>query len=161
MDDALAARPRGHAIPSALPGNHVDLAGAEQVAAEIAGTGTPANAISLDVRRMDAWEQALATLPADWSDLLAEIELLASDNVEQAALNLAPINPRRHGAGAVLRFRSARRAGYGGSPQMVARCLERCDESGIHGSVRIVRALSDTRHTQTQGPVWLLDGRTV
>ena len=45
-------------------GADVDLAGAEQVAAEIAGTGTPANAISLDVRRMDAWEQALAFLVA-------------------------------------------------------------------------------------------------
>ena len=42
-----------------------------------------------------AWDAALAALPADWSDLLGEIELDSSDYIEPAALNLAPINPRR------------------------------------------------------------------
>jgi len=44
---------------------------------------------------------------------------------------------------------------------MVRRCLERCDEAGIRGSVRVLRVLSDTRPVQTQGPVWQLSGRTV
>ena len=60
-----------------------------------------------------------------------------------------------------LQFRSARRFGYGASPGMVRRCLERCDADGIRGSVEVLRALSDTRPVGTQGPVWQIDGRMV
>ena len=107
------------------------------------------------------WEQALTTIPADWSDLLAELELDSSDWFDRTALNLAPINPRRDGTRLALRFRAARTFGYGGSPQMVGRCLERCDDDGVRGTVRILRALSDTRPVQTQGVVWQIDGQTV
>ena len=90
----------------------------------------------------EAWAAALATLPADWSDLLAEIELASSDYLERAALHLSPINPRRDGARIAFRFRCARKAGYGASPGMVGRCLERCDADGIVGSVqRAARAV--------------------
>lgn len=119
----------------------------------------PAEKLSLKLR--EQWEAALATLPSDWSDVLAEVELLSSDWLDRAALDMAPINPRRDGGRLALRFRAARRFGYGGSPQMVARCLERCDRDGIRGSVEILRVLSDTRPVQTQGPVWLLEGKTV
>jgi hypothetical protein len=44
---------------------------------------------------------------------------------------------------------------------MVRRCLERCDGDGIKGTVRILHAVSDTDSVHTQGPVWLLDSRTV
>jgi hypothetical protein len=108
-----------------------------------------------------SWEAALAAVPPDWSDLLAEIELTSSDWLERAAVNMVPLNPRRVGTLLVFRFRAARRFGYGASPQMVARCLARCDEEDIRGSVRILRVLSDTRPVGTQGPVWLLDGQTV
>ena len=107
------------------------------------------------------WEAALADLPADWSDLLAEVELESSDWFDRAALNMAPINPRRDGTRIALRFRAARRQGYGGSPQMVDRCLARCDENGMRGSVSVLRVLSDTRPVQTQGPVWQINGRMV
>ena len=40
----------------------------------------------------------------------------------------APINPRRDGDRSALRFRCARTVGYGASPEMVRRCLERCDD---------------------------------
>ena len=109
----------------------------------------------------EQWDAALATIPADWSDLLAEVELDSSDWFDGTALNLAPINPRRDGTRIALRFRAARRFGYGGSPQMVARCLERCDEHGVRGTVRILRVLCDTRPVQTQGPVWQIDGQMV
>jgi hypothetical protein len=109
----------------------------------------------------ESWEAALATLPADWSDLLAEVEFESSDWIDRAAVNMVPLNPRRDGSRLVFRFRAARRFGYGASPEMVARCLARCDEDGIRGSVRILRVLSDTRPVATQGPVWQLDGRTV
>ena len=109
----------------------------------------------------ESWAAALATLPGDWSDLLGEVELDSSDYFERAALQLAPINPRRVGEGSVLQFRSASRFGYGATPGMVGRCFERCDAEGIRGTVRVLRVLSDTRPVGTQGPVWQIDGRTV
>jgi hypothetical protein len=109
----------------------------------------------------DQWELALATVPGDWSDLLAEVEIESSDWFDRAALNMTPLNPRRDGNRLALQFRAARRFGYGASQQMVARCLARCDEEAIRGTVRILRVLSDTRPVQTQGPVWQLDGKTV
>jgi hypothetical protein len=60
-----------------------------------------------------------------------------------------------------LQFRSASRFGYGASPGMVRRCLERCDAAGITGSVEVLRVLSDTRPVGTQGPVWQIEGRMV
>jgi hypothetical protein len=109
----------------------------------------------------ESWEAALATLPADWSDLLAEVELGSSDWLDRAAVNMVPLNPRRDGSRLALRFRAARRYGYGAAPQMVARCLTRCDDDGIRGTVRVLRTLSDTHPVYTQGPVWQLDGKTV
>jgi hypothetical protein len=116
---------------------------------------------AVEDRLPEAWDAALGTLPADWSDLLGEIELGSSDYVERAALRLAPINPRRVGKTLRLQFRSARRFGYGASPGMVRRCLERCDDDGITGSIEVLRALSDTNPVGTQGPVWQIDGRMV
>jgi hypothetical protein len=108
-----------------------------------------------------AWEEAVGRLPEDWSDLLAELDLTSTDHIEPAALRLVPINPALTDGGASFRFRVARRFGYGGSPQMVRRCLERLDEAGIPGRVRIVRAFSDTRPVATQGPVWYVGGKVI
>jgi hypothetical protein len=108
-----------------------------------------------------SWDEAIAELPADWSDVHAEVELLSSDYLERAALLMAPMNPLREGNTALLRFRAARVFGYGASPQMVRRCLERCDGAGIRGSVRVLRVLCDTDPVGTQGPVWYVGGRTV
>jgi hypothetical protein len=109
----------------------------------------------------ESWAAELAKLPPDWSDVYGEIDLISSDYIEAAAVQLVPINPRREPAGSAFRFRCAARFGYGASPGMVARCLERCDALGIRGSVRVLRALSDTRPVATQGPVWYLGGRTI
>lgn len=108
-----------------------------------------------------AWELGLATLPEDWSDLLCELEVVSSDYLQRTALLLSPVNPTRDGQRAAFRFRVARRFGYGASPTMVRRCLERVDEDGIRGRVTILRALSDTHNVATQGPVWTIGGRTV
>jgi hypothetical protein len=107
-----------------------------------------------------SWDRELATLPPDWSDVYAELELTSSDHVEPAALALAPVNPARY-APTVLRFRCARTFGYGAAPAMTRRCFARLDERGIPGEVRILRALSDTKPVGTQGPVWYVGGKVV
>jgi hypothetical protein len=108
------------------------------------------------------WDAVAATLPADWTDLLCELELTSSDHVDQAALLTAPVNPFQSGLGKPgFRFRVARTFGYGAAPGMVRRCLGRLDEAGIPGEVRVVRVLSDTHPVGTQGPVWMIGGKTV
>jgi hypothetical protein len=108
-----------------------------------------------------SWDRAVAGLPADWSDLYIELNLTSTDFIEPAAVLCIQCNPRRDGTRAALRFRAARVQGYGVSPQMARRCLERCDAARIEGSVMILRAVSGSRHVATQGPVWLENGKTL
>jgi hypothetical protein len=108
-----------------------------------------------------SWDAALAGLPADWSDVYAEIQLTSTDFVERAAVLCVQCNPRRDGQRAAFRFRCAREQGYGVSPEMARRCFERCDAEGITGSVSILRVISGSRHVATQGPVWLSAGLTL
>lgn len=109
-----------------------------------------------------SWDALIAGLPADWSDLYAEVEFTSSDFIEPAAVLCIQMNPRRDGTRAAFRFRAARVAGYGVSPGMAHRCFERCDEKEIGGTITALRVLSDTHHAATQGPVWLAagDGKT-
>jgi hypothetical protein len=129
---------------------------------ELTGTGEAAEGPPIAPRKFaTVWDAELAALPEDWTDLYAEVELASSDYLERAALLLAPTNPARYGGKPGFRFRVARRFGYGASAEMTRRCLERLDEEGIRGTVRVLWALSDTRPVQTQGPVWLSGGRSV
>jgi hypothetical protein len=110
----------------------------------------------------EAWDRELAKLPADWSDMLAQVELRSTGQLDRAALLMSPVNPTRPAddpTAPVLRFRCARRYGYGASPVMVRRCLERCGEERIRGAVQVLWALSDTHPVGTQGPVWYVGGR--
>ena len=107
----------------------------------------------------EAWLDAIAALPEDWSDVYAEVELASSADLDRAALLLAPVNPARPDRGLAFRFRVARSFGYGTSSEMTRRCLERLDEQGIAGRVQILRALSDTKAVATQGPVWYVGGK--
>ncbi len=130
---------------------------------DLVGTGETA-AAEEEVRRAtlaDSWDAALATLPSDWTDVYAEVELTSSDHLEPAALALAPVNPSRFGGTPGFRFRCARQFGYGASPGMTRRCLARLDERGIPGAVRVLWALSDTKPVGTQGPVWYVGGKVV
>jgi hypothetical protein len=108
-----------------------------------------------------SWDEAAADLPPDWSDIYAELELDSTDWLERAALLLAPANPARTDERPALRFRVARQFGYGVSPRMLWRCLERLDDAGISGRLRILRVLSETEPVATQGPVWYVEGRSV
>jgi hypothetical protein len=109
----------------------------------------------------ESWDVMLSELPGDWSDLVAELQLLSTDYIEHAAVLCIQMNPRRVGDRAAFRFRAAQHAGYGVAPQMARRCFERCDEANIRGSIAMLRVLSDTDLVSTQGPVWNLDGQTI
>jgi len=108
----------------------------------------------------DRWTAEVASLPPDWSDVHAELRLASSDFLPRAALLCAPLNPTRT-EGSNFRFRVARRAGYGASPQMVTRCLARLDAEQIQGDLAILRVLCETSHVATQGPVFRVGGRSV
>jgi hypothetical protein len=105
------------------------------------------------------WEEALAVLPPDWSDVYAEVELTSSDHLAPAALQMSPLNPVRDRERLAFRFRCSRSFGYGAAEPMVRRSLERLDAERLPGRVRILRALSDTHPVQTQGPVWYVGGQ--
>jgi hypothetical protein len=110
---------------------------------------------------VEQWQEALAALPPDWSDLYAELELDSSDYLERGALLLAPANPARVPGRLAYRFRIARVFGYGASGEMTRRCMERLDGERISGRFSVLRALSDTKPVYTQGPVWYVGGRAV
>jgi len=127
-----------------------------------AGEATEPAAVELKRETLAAtWDAELAALPPDWSDIYAEVELVSSDWLERAALLMAPVNPARYGGTPGFRFRVARVFGYGASPDMTRRCLERVDQEQIGGQLRILRVLSDTKPVYTQGPVWYVGGRSV
>jgi hypothetical protein len=108
------------------------------------------------------WDTALARLPSDWSDLLCELELHSSADLERAAVLVGSLNPLQVGVGRPsFRFRVAHTRGYGTAPAMARRCLERLDAEEIGADVHVLQALSDSRHAHTQGPVWHVGGRAV
>jgi hypothetical protein len=109
----------------------------------------------------EQWDDAAAALPPDWSDMFAQVELRSSDHLERAALLIAPVNPTRIGDALVLRFRVARRFGYGVSATMAHRCLARLDEERLPGELSVDGVLSDTHPVGTQGPVVRLGGKAV
>jgi hypothetical protein len=131
---------------------------------ELVGAGEATEPAAVELKRATlaaTWDAELAALPPDWSDLYAEVELVSSDWLERAALLMAPVNPARYGGTPGFRFRVARVFGYGASPEMTRRCLERVDQEQIGGQLRILRVLSDTKPVYTQGPVWYVGGRSV
>jgi hypothetical protein len=133
-------------------GGTLELAGVTE--AEAASEAEP---VSLAA----AWDAEVAKLPDDWSDMYAEIVVRSSDHLERAALLVAPMNPTRPGKTLELRFRVARRFGYGIAPEMARRCLERLDEEGITGELHVLGVLCDTDPVGTQGPVLRIGGRAV
>ena len=109
----------------------------------------------------EAWDREVAKLAPGWRDLLCELELDSSDYVPRAALLGAPLNPTRRTDALALRFRVSDGGGYGTSPGMTRRCLERMDAEGITGRVTVLHGLADTDRAATQGPVWRIGGKSV
>ena len=142
-----------HRLDAAGIRGELELVGAKEA--------EPAQAPIQRVTLAGTWDASVGALPPDWSDLYCEVELVSSDWLDRAALLMAPVNPARYGEVPGFRFRVARRFGYGASPEMTRRCLERVDEEHIRGELRILRVLSDTDPVHTQGPVWYVEGRSV
>jgi hypothetical protein len=111
-------------------------------------------AIALRTTLSEAWDAALEMLPADWSDLVVELELDSSADVDRGAVLCAPLNPIQLSGKPGFRFRCASQRGYGASAGMVSRCLGRLDDDGILGRIRITRVLSDVHPVGTQGAVF-------
>jgi hypothetical protein len=109
----------------------------------------------------EEWAALVRALPEDWSDLLCLLELRSSDDLDRAALAVAPLNPARHGGTVAFRFRVARRFGYGAAPMMARRCLARLDEQEIPGTVSLLEGFSGSRPVLTQGPTFVVSGRAV
>jgi len=107
----------------------------------------------------ETWDAALEVLPADWSDLLVELELDSSADVDRGAVLCAPLNPIQSTGRPGFRFRCGNTRGYGASAGMVGRCLSRLDENGITGRVRITRVLCDVHPVGTQGAVFTIGRR--
>ena len=135
-------------------GGELALVGSKEAEAR-PGPATPPPSLAA------SWDEAVAGFPPDWADVYAEIELVSTDWLERAALLLAPANPARFDERPAFRFRAAREFGYGVSPDMLRRCLERLDEAAIRGRLLILRVLSETEPVATQGPVWYVEGRSV
>ena len=136
----------------------LELVGADEFApAAHLRAALPAEEVPL----AEGWDALTASLPEDWSDLYAQLDLTSSDHLDPAALALAPINPLRYGPANGFRFRCARTFGYGASPGMTRRSLARLDERGIGGKLSILRVLSDSKPVGTQGPVWYVGGKAV
>ena len=108
-----------------------------------------------------SWDAALSPLPSDWTDLLCELEIVSSTLLDRTALLCAPLNPSRDGSRLAFTFRCSGRSGFGASRSMARRCFERLDDDGITGVTRVLRVLSDTDNVGTQGPVWLVGGKTL
>ena len=100
-------------------------------------------------------------MPADWSDLLVRA---AADLERPPRPRGAPDRSDQPDPGSgrsAFRFRVAQTFGYGASPQMTRRCLERLDAEGIPGTLTLLHVLSDTHNVATQGPVWRVSGKAV
>jgi hypothetical protein len=105
------------------------------------------------------WDEAVATLPPDWSDMLAEVGLRSSDYLEYAALLIAPANPTRPGRALVLQFRAARRSATAWSPGwrgVVSNGSTRKRSAASSGVARALRPDASRRR-----PVWRVGGGAV
>ncbi len=166
----LRVTSRGEATPSLVRRLLVrldehDIRGTLELVAstEEAGAGQPSAAAeeAPTASLAAAWDDLVAGLPDEWTDLLCLVELRSSDDLAPAALALAPLNPSRHDKSLAFRFRVASQFGYGAAPAMARRCFERLDEQDIHGSLMLLEVLSDTQPVLTQGPTFVVADRAV
>lgn len=129
----------------------------DDVVAPAAERATPAAHAPLAAQ----WTAQLDALPAHWGSVLLELELESTDLLPRVALLCAPLNPVRAPGKRAFTCRAARRAGYGASPGMVRRCLERCDQESIRGRLSLLALFPETDNVATQGPVFPVGGHAL
>jgi hypothetical protein len=103
----------------------------------------------------DQWAAILRDESEDWSHLAIELRLADTELTENVVVVLAPLNPWRRDddyRSGVLRFRSARTAGYGAAPGLVATRLRQL--VGVEGELEVLRSIDGSRAVGTQGPSW-------
>jgi hypothetical protein len=74
---------------------------------------------------------------------------------EQWKVITAPLNPWRDDddfRSGILRFGAAHSAGYGAAWQLVGVRMAMLDDSGIAGTLRVLRSVDAARLVATQGP---------
>src|SRR5688572_10969692 len=162
----LRVTPTGTAGPSLLRRllerlDSEGIRGTLELVGDVTGAALAENAPDPGIPLAAAWDELEAGLPEDWSDALCLVELRSSDELDPAALALAPVNPSRHAGMLGFRFRVPRRFGYGAAPGMARRCLERVDEAGIPGRLQLLEAFSETQPVLTQGPTFVVSDRAV
>ena len=109
-----------------------------------------------------SWDAALAPLPSDWTDLLCELEIVLEHAArpDGAPLRAAQPDPRRLAARlhvpllGPLRLRRLARRWPGAASSAST-------TTASPASTRVLRVLSDTDNVDTQGPVWLVGGKTL
>jgi hypothetical protein len=139
--------------------DRIDAAGIVGRLELVAADEAPAPATIARPTLAAEWGAALEVLPSDWSDLVVELDLESSADVDRSAVLCAPLNPIQATGRPGFRFRCASSHGYGASAGMVGRCLGRLDDDAIAGHVRITRVLSDAHPVGTQGAVFLVGRR--
>ena len=125
-----------------------------------AAAGRSRRSARADASVAESWDAALAPLPSDWTDLLCELEIVSSTLLDRTALLCAPLNPDPRRLAARLHVPLLGPLGLRRLAAMARRCFERLDNDGIAGTTRVLRVLSDTDNVDTQGPVWLVGGKT-
>ncbi|HJQ74560.1 MAG TPA: hypothetical protein VJ814_06715 [Gaiellaceae bacterium] len=152
----------GHGIGPEAARRFLGRIDAEGIAGELTLVGSSEAEATPQIARATLaaeWEAALEVLPSDWSDVVAELELDSSADIDRGAVLCAPLNPIQSTGRPGFQLRCASAYGYGASPGMVGRCLERLDDAGITGHVKITRALSDVHPVATQGATFVVGRR--
>lgn len=86
------------------------------------------------------FQQILATLPPDWTDLEVDMRIEAESQYVDTAVALSQVNaqvyqhPRE---GWQWRLLVAHSFGHAAAPETVQGVLERLDEDGVHGELRV------------------------
>jgi hypothetical protein len=152
----------GHGIGPEAARRLLGRIDSERIAGELSLVGTSEAEAPMQIARPTLaaeWQAALEVLPSDWSDVVVELELDSSADLDRGAVLCAPVNPIQSTGRPGFRFRCASSHGYGASAGMVGRCLARLDEAGITGHVRITRVLSDVHPVGTQGATFVVGRR--
>jgi len=101
------------------------------------------------------FEETLADLAPDWSDLSFELVLPDETRLDEARLLMAPTQLERvPGTRSQFNFRVSHKQGYGCFTGLAQACLAKLDARLIPGRLTLETVLHDARRNMTQGPTF-------